>query len=107
MTCLPRWPIRKTDGWCDDILDRNYNRSVKHPYAASAEHLWREDHLYDVVVVLGYNDRPRVKGRGSAIFMHVAHPEKKPTAGCVALSQRDLELVLRHLNRSSAVIVAP
>lgn len=107
MTCLPRRPIRKADGWCDDVLDRNYNRPVKHPYPASAENLWREDHLYDVVVVLGYNDRPRVKGRGSAIFMHVAHPEKKPTAGCVALSPRDLGLVLRHLNRSSVVIVAP
>lgn len=97
--------IRTSDGWCDAVLDRNYNRLVQHPYPASAEQLWRDDHLYDVIVVLGYNDRPRTQGLGSAIFMHLAHPEKKPTAGCVALSRRDLRLVLRYLDRSSWLIV--
>lgn len=104
-TSLPRRAIRQADGWCDAAHDRNYNRRVRHPYPEGAEELWREDHLYDLIVVLGYNDRPRVKGRGSAIFMHVAHPEKKPTAGCVALSRRDFGIVLARLGRGSAVTV--
>ena len=65
-------PIRQSDGWCDAIGDRNYNRLVQHPYPVSAEKLWRTDSRYDVIVVLGHNDRPRVQGLGSAIFLHLA-----------------------------------
>ena len=101
----PPRPIRAADGWCADVQDRNYNRPVRHPYAASAEHLWRADHLYDVVVVLGHNDVPRIKGHGSAIFMHLAHQDFKPTAGCIALSRRDLKLVLAHCARRATLIV--
>ena len=56
--------------------------------------LWREDGLYDLVVILGYNDDPPVAGRGSAIFLHVARPDYAPTQGCVALARPDLEAVL-------------
>lgn len=97
--------IRKADGWCDAVSDRNYNRYVRHPYAASAEHLWRADELYDVVVVLGHNDRPRIKGNGSAIFMHLARAGFKPTAGCIALSKRDLRQVLARCARGATLIV--
>lgn len=90
-------PLRRWDGWCDDPADRNYNRLVRHPYPASAEAMWREDHLYDVVVVLGYNMRPRLRGRGSAIFLHLAAPGYTPTQGCIALSMRDLRIVLARL----------
>ncbi len=100
---LPVKAIRPLDGWCDSVGDRNYNRPIRHPYAVSAERLWRQDGLYDIVVVLGYNDRPRVQGRGSAIFMHVAHPDWLPTAGCIALMRSDLILLLRHLDRHSIV----
>lgn len=86
--------LRPDDGWCDAIGDRNYNRWVRHPYPASAEALWRQDDVYDVIVVLGANDRPRVQGRGSAIFLHLARPDYAPTAGCIALSRRDLRHVL-------------
>lgn len=90
-------PIRTDDGWCDTPGDRNYNRHIRHPYPASAEHLWRGDGLYDLLVVLGYNDRPRAAGRGSAIFMHVASPEMKPTEGCVALRREHLLRLLQAL----------
>ena len=82
--------IDRRDGWCDASLDRNYNRPIIHPYPASAEHLWRDDELYDIVVVLGYNDAPRKKGRGSAIFLHCAREGYPPTQGCIALARRDL-----------------
>lgn len=83
-------PLRPAQGWCDAAADRNYNRPVRHPYPASAERLWREDGLYDVVVVVDYNRRPRVKGLGSAIFVHAARPGFTPTEGCVALARPHL-----------------
>ena len=104
-TGLPVCTIRPADGWCDTVSDRNYNRFVRHPYPVSAERLWRADHLYDVVVVLGHNQQPRVKGRGSAIFMHLAHAGYKPTAGCIALSRRDLGLVLAQCGRGAILVV--
>jgi L,D-peptidoglycan transpeptidase YkuD (ErfK/YbiS/YcfS/YnhG family) len=106
-TMLPVQRIRRMDGWCDAPGDRNYNRPVRHPYPASAERLWREDGLYDVVVVLGHNQRPRLRGWGSAIFMHVARPGSLPTEGCIALERSHLLRVLERLGRGSAVQVLP
>jgi L,D-peptidoglycan transpeptidase YkuD (ErfK/YbiS/YcfS/YnhG family) len=97
--------MRPEDGWCDAPGDRNYNRPVRHPYPASAERLWREDELYDVVVVLGHNQRPRIRAGGSAIFMHVARPGYLPTEGCIALARRHLLIVLERLKPGSAVRV--
>jgi L,D-peptidoglycan transpeptidase YkuD (ErfK/YbiS/YcfS/YnhG family) len=91
--------IRRDDGWCDDPSDRNYNRRVRMPYPSSAERLWRPDGLYNVIVVLGYNDVPRVRNRGSAIFMHVARADFGPTEGCVALRERDLRRLISLLPR--------
>jgi L,D-peptidoglycan transpeptidase YkuD (ErfK/YbiS/YcfS/YnhG family) len=105
-TALPVKPIAPDDGWCDAPGDRAYNRPVHLPYPASAEQLWREDHLYDLVVVLGYNDDPVVPGQGSAIFLHLARPDFAPTEGCVALSRDDLLTVLATADRTSHVIVA-
>lgn len=96
---LPLRVLRPDDGWCDGVGDRNYNRLIRHPYPASAEHMWRVDGLYDLVVVLGYNDAARVQGRGSAIFMHLAHRDWRPTAGCIALRRGDLLQMLAVLDR--------
>lgn len=106
-TVLPLKVIRENDGWCDDAADPNYNRFVVHPYPASAEKLCREDDLYDIVVVLGYNDKPVIPGKGSAIFLHIARPRFTPSEGCVHLSREDLEMVLREGDNNSAVVVAP
>lgn len=89
-TGLPVSPLHPSLGWCDAPGDANYNRIVRLPYAASHERLWRRDHLYDLIVILGYNDYPRAQGRGSAIFMHLARAGYSPTEGCVALSRRDM-----------------
>jgi len=89
-TSLPARPLKVNDGWCDAAGNRNYNRPVRLPYGASAETLWRDDGLYDIIVVLAVNTMPRVQGLGSAIFMHVARPDYAPTAGCIALARPDL-----------------
>jgi L,D-peptidoglycan transpeptidase YkuD (ErfK/YbiS/YcfS/YnhG family) len=91
---VPVEPIAPHDGWCDDPAHRSYNRRVTLPFEASHEALWREDHVYDIVGVLGWNDDPVQRGRGSAIFLHLARPGYPPTEGCVALEARDLRAVL-------------
>ncbi len=105
VTGLAVSPIRPTDGWCDAPADRNYNRPVNHPYPASAERLWREDHLYDLLVILDHNQCPRVRGGGSAIFMHLARDGYLPTQGCIALAERHLRLLLAYVRPASAVVV--
>jgi len=75
---------RPADGWCDAPGHGRYNRACRLPFPASAERMMRDDGLYDVVVVTDHNQRPRVRGRGSAIFVHVARPGLAPTEGCVA-----------------------
>lgn len=91
---MPIEPIAQTDGWCDDPSHRDYNRFIRLPHDARHEELWRQDAVYDVVAVLGWNDQPVVKGRGSAIFLHVARPDYAPTEGCVALALPDLSRIL-------------
>jgi L,D-peptidoglycan transpeptidase YkuD (ErfK/YbiS/YcfS/YnhG family) len=93
-TGLPVAALTPTDGWCDASGDPAYNQPVTLPYPASAEPLWREDGVYDIIVALGYNDAPVVPGRGSAIFLHIARPDYSPTEGCVALAQADLLAIL-------------
>ena len=104
-TTLPVRALASDDGWCDAPADRAYNRPVKLPYPASAEHLWRADHIYDLIVPLGYNDDPVLPGRGSAIFLHVARPDYSGTEGCVALALADLLRVLAEADARSRVIV--
>jgi L,D-peptidoglycan transpeptidase YkuD (ErfK/YbiS/YcfS/YnhG family) len=91
---VPVEPLAPEDGWCDDPDDPAYNRRVRLPYAARHEELWRRDAVYDVIGVLGWNDAPPVRGRGSAIFLHVARPDYAPTEGCIALALPDLLAVL-------------
>ncbi|MEQ1615963.1 MAG: L,D-transpeptidase family protein [Hyphomicrobiaceae bacterium] len=98
--------IKPADGWCDAVGDRNYNRGVSHPYPVSAERLWRHDHVYDLIVVLSHNRRPRVQGFGSAVFMHLARPGFTSTEGCVAMAERDLRLLLAHTDRRSQLVIA-
>jgi L,D-peptidoglycan transpeptidase YkuD (ErfK/YbiS/YcfS/YnhG family) len=100
---LPSRALARDDGWCDAPLDPLYNQPVHHPYPASAERLWREDAVYDLIVPLGYNDEPIIAGHGSAIFLHCATPDYEPTAGCVALSHADMLLVLQTATIESCV----
>lgn len=93
-TRLPVRRISRDDGWCDTPADRNYNRHIHHPYPAGAERLWRDDDLYNIVVVLDHNVRPRIRGRGSAVFVHLARPDLGSTEGCIALGEKDLRNVL-------------
>lgn len=91
---VPVEPIGPRDGWCDDPAEAAYNRPVLLPFGGRHETLWRDDPLYDIVGVLGWNDAPVLRGRGSAIFLHVARPDLAPTEGCIALAPEDLRAAL-------------
>jgi L,D-peptidoglycan transpeptidase YkuD (ErfK/YbiS/YcfS/YnhG family) len=98
-------PIGPDDGWCDAPDDPAYNRPVTLPYPASAERLWRDDGLYDIVGVLAHNDDPPAPGMGSAIFLHLARPDYAPTEGCVALSRDDMTALLAQAQPGSAIAI--
>lgn len=86
--------ISEYGGWCDDPECPEYNQLVSLPFSGSHENMWRDDHMYDLVVPLGYNDAPPVAGLGSAIFFHLAHDDYRPTEGCIAVSLEDMRLIL-------------
>jgi len=98
-TQLPMQPISAASGWCDAPGDPNYNRRIVLPYPASHERLFRKDRLYDICLILNCNMVPRIRNRGSAIFFHMASPERKPTAGCVAIDPAEMRLLLARISR--------
>lgn len=100
---LPKQTLAKDDGWDDDPQSPFYNTHVKLPHAYSAEELWREDELYDLILVLDYNQNPTIAGRGSAIFIHVAKEGMKYTKGCVALKKADLLALLSQIGPNTEV----
>jgi L,D-peptidoglycan transpeptidase YkuD (ErfK/YbiS/YcfS/YnhG family) len=102
---LPMRPIAKDLGWCEVPADRNYNRPVPIPYGASHEHMLRPDGLYDACLVLDWNISPRRRGRGSAIFFHLARPGMTPTAGCVAVSRAVMARLLPRVSGRTVVVV--
>jgi L,D-peptidoglycan transpeptidase YkuD (ErfK/YbiS/YcfS/YnhG family) len=102
-TALPAHAIEPDDGWCDDPTDEAYNRPVKLPHPGSFERMWRDDDLYDLVVVLGHNDDPPEPMRGSCIFLHVARPAYAGTEGCVALAREDVEALIARARPGDAV----
>lgn len=97
--------IQKQDGWCDDPKDKSYNRPVRLPYEASCETLWRDDGIYDVIIVLGHNDSPPRAGHGSAIFFHLARPDYSPTEGCIAVSKDHMLEILKDLTLPADIIL--
>ena len=107
VTDLPSSPIDRLDGWCDAPAHAAYNRPVRLPFDAGHEVMWRDDHLYGLVVILGHNDAPPVPGCGSAIFMHLARPDYGPTEGCVALAREDLLAVLATVRENDEVEILP
>ncbi len=105
-TCaLPVTATRPDDGWCDAPDHADYNRLITRPFAASHERLWRDDHVYDLILVIGHNDAPVVPGRGSAIFVHLWRPDRRPTEGCVALAEADMLRLLAAIQPGDQLVI--
>ncbi len=99
--------IRPVMGWCDDRASFLYNRPVRAGLPYSHERLWRDDGVYDVILSTSHNQRPRIRGAGSAIFLHLARAGYAATEGCVAVSLPDLRRLLPRLGRKVRLVIAP
>jgi L,D-peptidoglycan transpeptidase YkuD (ErfK/YbiS/YcfS/YnhG family) len=104
-TRLPVRRIRRDDGWCENPADRRYNQPVRLSASHPGDRLWRVDPLYDFIIELDHNTRPRIAGRGSAVFVHVARPGFAPTAGCIALAAPALRRLLPRLGPSTRIVI--
>ena len=104
-TLLPARRIGRADAWCEDPGDRRYNQSFRRSANEPGDRLWRDDRLYDVILELDHNTRPRAAGRGSAVCVHVARPGFAPTAGCIALRLHDLRALLGRISRKTRIEV--
>ena len=102
---FPLQPMSPADGWCDAPEDPAYNRLVTRPYPASHEAMWREDAIYDLVLVIGHNDDPVVPGKGSAVFLHLARADFGPTDGCVAFARADFVALLEAMNPAAKIVI--
>ncbi len=104
-TMLPSRPIKEGDAWCEDPADRHYNRPVRLTPDSNADRLSRADNLYDFIIEIDHNTRPRIKGRGSAVFIHATREGFAPTAGCVALDLKALRLLLARLSPRTKIVI--
>jgi L,D-peptidoglycan transpeptidase YkuD (ErfK/YbiS/YcfS/YnhG family) len=99
-------PMSPADGWCDDPADSAYNRLITRPYPGRHEALWREDAIYDLVLVIGHNDDPVLPGKGSAVFLHLAQPDCTPTDGCIAFARADFVALLEIMEPTTNIVIA-
>ena len=97
--------IQTNDGWCDDQESEFYNRFIQFPFSDSAEHLYRDDDVYDIICVLDYNTSPIIYGRGSAIFLHVAKPNFVGTEGCIAIEKEPLIEIATNITTKSRIVI--
>ena len=104
-TLLPVRRITPDVSWCEDTADRRYNRPFRRSAAEPGDRLWRDDHLYDFIIEIDHNTRPRVARRGSAVFLHLARPNGSPTAGCVAFRPNDLRRLLTQLGPETRIAI--
>jgi L,D-peptidoglycan transpeptidase YkuD (ErfK/YbiS/YcfS/YnhG family) len=101
-TNLKKIKIKKSMGWCDDSKSNFYNQQIKLPSIFGHEELYRKDSIYDIIIVLNYNMNPIIKGKGSAIFIHVTK-NYKPTKGCIALKKIDLIKILNLIKKNTKI----
>jgi L,D-peptidoglycan transpeptidase YkuD (ErfK/YbiS/YcfS/YnhG family) len=105
LTLLSTIRIDRRVAWCEDPGDRRYNRPFRRSASEPGDRLWREDQLYDVIIEIDHNTRPRIANRGSAVFLHVARPDCSPTAGCVAFAATDLRRLLGRLGPKTRILI--
>jgi L,D-peptidoglycan transpeptidase YkuD (ErfK/YbiS/YcfS/YnhG family) len=102
-TKLKKIKIKKYMAWCDDPKSKFYNKQIKIPSIFNYEKLYRKDRIYDIIITLDYNANPIIKNKGSAIFLHVAKENYKPTAGCIALKKEDLIHLLSVIKQDNKI----
>ena len=100
-TKLTKKAINKKMGWCDDPSSIYYNKIISYPSKWNSEKLWRKENIYDIILVINYNLNPVIKNKGSAIFLHIAKKKYKPTNGCIAVSKKNIKLIVSKINKKT------
>ena len=95
--------IKKNMGWCNDSRSKMYNREIRFPFKYYAEKLYRKDKAYDIFINIKYNQSPVVKGKGSAIFLHLSNKKYNPTVGCIAIAKKDFLKILPFINKKTKI----
>ena len=106
ITKIKKIAIKKDMGWCDDPKSQKYNKSVKFPFKYKSEKLFRTDNIYDIILVLNFNMNPTIKNKGSAIFIHVAKNDLRPTKGCIAIKKRELKKILKFFTTRTKIEIS-
>jgi L,D-peptidoglycan transpeptidase YkuD (ErfK/YbiS/YcfS/YnhG family) len=104
-TFLPVRAIGPEDAWCEDPTSRHYNRPVRLDRGRGGDRLMRDDHLYDFIVEIDHNTRPRIANRGSAVFLHLAREKFAPTAGCVSMTEAAMLRLLARLGPETKIVI--
>jgi L,D-peptidoglycan transpeptidase YkuD (ErfK/YbiS/YcfS/YnhG family) len=104
-TFLPVRAIGPEDAWCEDPSDRHYNQPVRLNSKQSGDRLRRDDHLYDFIIEIDHNTNPRIAGRGSAVFLHLARKDFSPTAGCVSMTRPAMLRLLKRLGPETKIVI--
>ena len=97
--------IKKEMGWCNDSRSNKYNQEIRFPFKYRAEKLFRQDRIYDLLINIKYNFSPAIKGKGSAIFLHITDNKYKPTQGCIAISKKDFLKILPLINEKTKISI--
>ena len=98
--------IKKSMGWCDDVRSKKYNKEIRFPFRFHAEKLHRKDNIYDIFINIKSNTKPIVKGKGSAIFLHLAKKNYQPTKGCVAISKKNFLKILPYIKKNTKILIS-
>ena len=97
--------IKKSMGWCDDVKSKKYNKEITFPFKYNAEKLYLKKNIYDIFINIRYNSNPIVKGKGSAIFLHLCNKKYKSTRGCLALVKKDFLKILPLINKKTKILI--
>ena len=102
---LKKRVIKKSMGWCNDSNSKKYNKEIVLPSNFTAEKLYRRNNNYDVFINIKYNQNPTIKGKGSAIFLHLVNKKYKATEGCVALQKKDFLKIASLINKNTKILI--
>ena len=103
---LEKRVIKINMGWCDDSRCKKYNQEIYFPFKYGAEKLYRKDKMYDILINIKYNHSPIIKGKGSAVFLHLTNKKYKPTKGCIAILKKDFLKILPSINRNTKILIS-
>ena len=103
---LKKKVIRKNMGWCNDSKCKKYNQEIYLPSKYGTEKLYRKDKIYDILINIKYNHSPIIKGKGSAIFLHLTNIKYKPTKGCITILKKDFLKILPLINRNTKISIS-